>query len=43
MSRLLEQLRRRKEDRGMMADLRCALVESKNTAPGLSYTGWAWL
>ena len=29
MSRLLEQLRRRKEDRGMMADLRCALVESK--------------
>jgi CRISPR system Cascade subunit CasB len=29
MSRLLEQLRRHKEDRGMMADLRCALVESK--------------
>ena len=29
MSRLLEQLRRRKEDRGMMADLRCTLVESK--------------
>ncbi len=29
MSKLLEQLRRRKEDRGMMADLRCALVESK--------------
>ena len=29
MSSLLEQLRRRKEDRGMMADLRCALVESK--------------
>ncbi len=29
MSKLLEQLRRRKEDRGMMADLRCTLVESK--------------
>jgi len=29
MSGLLEQLRRHKEDRGMMADLRCALVASK--------------
>ena len=29
MSRLLEQLRRRRDDRGMMADLRCTLVESK--------------
>lgn len=29
MSRLLDELSRRKEDRGMMADLRCALVESK--------------
>jgi CRISPR system Cascade subunit CasB len=29
MSSLLEQLRRHKEDRGMMADLRCPLVESK--------------
>lgn len=29
MSRLLDQLRRRTEDRGLMADLRCALVESK--------------
>lgn len=29
MTRLLEQLRRHKEDRGMMADLRCTLVESK--------------
>ena len=29
MSRLLEQLRNRKEDRGMMADLRCTLVKSK--------------
>jgi CRISPR system Cascade subunit CasB len=29
MSRLLDQLRRRKDDRGLMADLRCALVASK--------------
>ncbi len=29
MSRLLDQLRRRKEDRAMMAGLRCSLVESK--------------
>jgi CRISPR system Cascade subunit CasB len=29
MSWLLDQLRRHKEDRGMMANLRCALVESK--------------
>jgi len=29
MQGLLEFLRRRKEDRGLMADLRCALVESK--------------
>ena len=29
MSRLLDQLRRCKEDRGLMADLRCALVDSK--------------
>jgi CRISPR system Cascade subunit CasB len=29
MSRLLEQLRGHNKDRGMMADLRCALVESK--------------
>jgi CRISPR system Cascade subunit CasB len=29
VSRLLDQLRQRKDDRGLMADLRCALVESK--------------
>ncbi|MFO0906318.1 MAG: type I-E CRISPR-associated protein Cse2/CasB [Pirellulales bacterium] len=29
MSRLLDRLRQRKEDRGLLADLRCALVESK--------------
>jgi CRISPR system Cascade subunit CasB len=29
MQNLLEFLKRRKEDRGVMADLRCALVESK--------------
>ena len=29
MSRLLERLRKRKEDRGLLAELRCALVESK--------------
>jgi CRISPR system Cascade subunit CasB len=29
MSRLLDQLRRHKEDRGMMADLRCSLIEGK--------------
>ena len=29
MSRLLDQLRRRKEDRAIMAGLRCSLVESK--------------
>lgn len=29
MSRLLERLRKHREDRGMMADLRCVLVENK--------------
>jgi CRISPR system Cascade subunit CasB len=37
MSRLLEALRKRKEDRGFMADLRCALVEGKR------YRAWPHL
>jgi len=42
MSRLLEQLRRRKEDRGMMADLRCALVESKKHRAWLLAAAGNW-
>ena len=41
MSWLLEQLRRRKDDRGMMANLRCALVDNKRHRawPALSRLG----
>lgn len=41
MSRLVEQLRRYRDNRGMMADLRCILVESKRHRawPALSRLG----